>query len=263
MDLLDSCTKADRDLIFGFIAAHELILQKWIYFAIKFRKLSSLRVLRRIKGQFKGIQKYDFKNVSIKTSISEGKLRLKIYEKDSEPIASERLSINVKPENLSITNANLKAEESAYSNPEAKVRYESTMLKSTVIGGFVLLCIGWSAYFLYSHYCGASKPSSIGISHYFLLISRTAKLTLVAAGVSVSITYGLWVVYQNHANAEKKDSSSRSATFASQDVLTSVEANAIKGGCLPKIDGNSASARHTGLVGILITSIFFLVLELL
>ncbi|KAM0681927.1 hypothetical protein MDAP_002892 [Mitosporidium daphniae] len=243
MDLLDSCTKADRDLIFGFIAAHELILQKWIYFAIKFRKLSSLRVLRRIKGQFKGIQKYDFKNVSIKTSISEGKLRLKIYEKDSEPIASERLSINVKPENLSITNANLKAEESAYSNPEAKVRYESTMLKSTVIGGFVLLCIGWSAYFLYSHYCGASKPSSIGISHYFLLISRTAKLTLVAAGVSVSITYGLWVVYQNHVNAEKR--------IAQVDQQH-----------LPKIDGNSAFARHTGLVWTVVCGILFVVLEL-
>ncbi|KAM0682104.1 hypothetical protein MDAP_002405 [Mitosporidium daphniae] len=200
-----------------------------------------------------------------------------VFVNETGPVASESLSINVKPENLSITNANLTAEESAYPHPETKVPYEvtikiplnntatntCTMLKSIVIGGFVLLCIGWSAYFLYSHYCGASKPSSIGISHYFLLISRTAKLTLVAAGVSVSITYGLWVVYQNHANAEKKDSSSRSATFASQDVLTSVEANAIKGGCLPKIDGNSASARHTGLVGILITSIFFLVLELL
>ncbi|KAM0682963.1 hypothetical protein MDAP_001373 [Mitosporidium daphniae] len=303
MNLLNSCTKANRDLIFGFITAHEPILQQWIYFAIKFKKTSSLRALRPMQSRFKGSTKYNFTNVAIKLGISEGKLRFTMCAKDPKmpvdldqfslplddlkpsnvfvnetgPVASESLSINVKPENLSITNANLTAEESAYPHPETKVPYEvtikiplnntatntCTMLKSIVIGGFVLLCIGWSAYFLYSHYCGASKPSSIGISHYFLLISRTAKLTLVAAGVSVSITYGLWVVYQNHANAEKKDSSSRSATFASQDVLTSVEANAIKGGCLPKIDGNSASARHTGLVGILITSIFFLVLELL
>ncbi|KAM0683513.1 hypothetical protein MDAP_001082 [Mitosporidium daphniae] len=237
---------ADRDLIFGFITAHEPILQQWIYFAIKFKKTSSLRALRPIQSRFKGSTKYNFTNVAIKATIFERKLRFTVCAKDPKmpvdldqftlplplddlkpsnvfvnetgPVASESLSINVKPENLSITNANLTAEESAYPHPETKVPYEvtikipphntatntCTMLKSTVIGGFVLLCIGWSAYFLYSHYYGASKPSSIGISHYFLLISRTAKLTLVAAGVSVSITYGLWVVYQNHVNAEKR-----------------------------------------------------------
>ncbi|KAM0682101.1 hypothetical protein MDAP_000097 [Mitosporidium daphniae] len=82
MDLLDSFTKADRDLIFGFIAAHEPILQQWIYFARKFEKTSSLRLLRRIQSQFKGSTKYDFTNVAIKATISEGKLYPRVRSKD-------------------------------------------------------------------------------------------------------------------------------------------------------------------------------------
>ncbi|KAM0684177.1 hypothetical protein MDAP_000917 [Mitosporidium daphniae] len=83
MDLLDSSTRL-RNLIFSFIAAHEPILQQWIYFARKFKNPSSLRALRRIKGEFKDSTKYNFTNLAIKTSISQGKLHLKICAKDSK-----------------------------------------------------------------------------------------------------------------------------------------------------------------------------------
>ncbi|KAM0684311.1 hypothetical protein MDAP_000079 [Mitosporidium daphniae] len=98
MDLLDSCTKADEDFIFSFMAAHQLILQEWIYFARKFKRPSSLELLRNVQWQFKrGGTKYDFTNVAIKASIVGRNLTiLGICPKDSKkPLNLDKLNFKL------------------------------------------------------------------------------------------------------------------------------------------------------------------------
>lgn len=76
VDLLDGSTKDIKELVFGFIAAHELIMREWIYFATKFNKPCSLRLLKQIQAQFKCSAKPDLKKAVIKAKICGGKLVL-------------------------------------------------------------------------------------------------------------------------------------------------------------------------------------------
>lgn len=75
VDLLGS-SKVLKDFIFKFIRSHKLILQQSIYFARKFKKPASLRLLRQIQAHFKRGANYDLKNIVIKMRICGGNLSL-------------------------------------------------------------------------------------------------------------------------------------------------------------------------------------------
>ncbi|KAM0681940.1 hypothetical protein MDAP_000092 [Mitosporidium daphniae] len=110
------------------------------------------------------------------------------------------------------------------------------------------------------------RNSALSTFSYYLPRILGVGFAFICLDLAAAIVYFLWRMHQKHEGAEQKDSSDISAALASQggtvDAIQTVEANATEAGCLPKIDGNSASARHTDFVRIVIASISLLVFEL-
>lgn len=70
VNLLDTSMKVVRYLILGLMSANDLMLQQWIYFARKFKRISSLKLLRAIKSKFRAKIRCHLADLVINASIS-------------------------------------------------------------------------------------------------------------------------------------------------------------------------------------------------